>query len=314
MKRTVFLGTPQFAVPTLKALLESPEIEVLAVITQPDQKSGRGQKFLSPPVKVLALENDIPVFQFPSIRKNPDAFSLLDTLAPDVCVVVAFGQILPSGFFDIPPLGTLNVHASVLPAYRGAAPVIHAVLNGEKESGVTIMQIDEGMDTGKILRVEKVNIPIEMTAGELESILARLGAELLVKTLVDYASDKIKPVEQDHGRATYAPRIHKEMGRIDWKDHSWDIHNQIRAFNPRPGAFANFRNAEVKIWRSRFGEGRGGENQPGSIICLKENEIIVQCGSDTTLSLMEFQTPNRKMVSARDFINGNRVTDSDLFE
>jgi methionyl-tRNA formyltransferase len=235
-------------------------------------------------------------------------------LAPDVCVVVAFGQILPAGFFDIPPLGTLNVHASILPAYRGAAPVIHAVLHGEKESGVTIMKIDEGMDTGEILSFEKVPIPLDMTAGELESILAPLGAELLVRTLIGYASNDIKPVEQDNDRATYAPRIQKDMGRIDWERRSLDLHNQIRAFNPRPGAFATFRNMQVKIWRSRFIEGPSGEHHPGAIVRLEENEILVQCGGNSTLSLLEFQMPNRKKVSARDFINGNRVTDSDLFE
>lgn len=313
MIRVVFLGTPQFAVPTLNALLESSRIEVLAVITQPDRKSGRGQRLLPPPIKKLALKREVPVHQFHSIRKSPEAFSLLQGLKPDACIVVAFGQILPTGFFDFPPLGTLNVHASILPAYRGAAPVIHSLMNGETESGVTIMKIDKGMDTGEILTVEKVQVPIDLTAGQLEDTLSAAGAELLVETLVGYTSGEIKPVEQDHDRATYAPRIQRDMARINWEESGFEIHNRIRALNPRPGAFTLFRDLEVKIWKSKLVERTGRGSSPGTIEDLQEDSVVVGCGRNTLLALQELQMPNRKRVSAGDFANGNRLIISELF-
>jgi len=311
--RVVFLGTPAFAVPTLSALLDSPEIEVLAAITQPDRKSGRGHKRLPPPVKVLALDREVPVFQYPSIRKSPEAVSLLKEFKPDVCVVVAFGQILPVGFFDLPALGTLNVHASILPAYRGAAPVIHSLLNGEVESGITIMKIDKGMDTGQILDIQKIQIPITMNAGELELVLSVEGAGLLVNTLIGYSSGEISPVEQDHNLATYAPRIVKDMAQVVWENDAPAIHNRIRAMNPKPGAFTSFRNVEAKIWKSGLVSSSGGKGLPGSIIDISSNSIVVECGNHTLLDLLELQMPNRKKVSAADFVNGNRLEITDTF-
>jgi methionyl-tRNA formyltransferase len=231
----------------------------------------------------------------------------LEELNPDTCVVVAFGQILPREFFDFPPLGTLNVHASILPAYRGAAPIVHTLLNGEKETGVTIMKIDAGMDTGDILSIEKVPVSLETTAGELEDSLALLGSELLVKTLVDYASNKLAPVSQNPDLATYASMISKEMAQIDWENDSMQIHNLIRAMNPRPGAFTSFRNVEVKVWRSHPIQGDEKSNRSGSVVDICNESIIVECGGNSLLALTELQMPNRKRVSAVEFINGNRL-------
>jgi len=311
--RVVFLGTPQFAVPTLTALLDSPEIEVQAVITQPDRRAGRGRKLFPPPVKVLARNQGVPVFQFPSIRKSPEAFSLINRFNPDAGVVVAFGQILPAGFFDRPPLGTLNVHASLLPAYRGAAPIIHSLINGEEETGVTIMKIDEGMDTGPVLNREKISVPEEMTAGELEAILSEQGAALLVNTLIRYASGEIQPVEQDHNRATYAPRIGRKTARIRWEDQARAVHNRIRAMNPRPGAWSLFRGLEVKIWRSGLFPGASTAELPGTIVQVRDGLIEVACGGGTTLGLVELQMPGRKKVSASEFVNGNRLKRGERF-
>jgi methionyl-tRNA formyltransferase len=304
--RVVFLGTPSFAVPSLRRLLEDPGIEVATVVTQPDRKAGRGQRLTPPPVKVAAIEAGLRIAQFERIRNNPEAHELMLALRPDVAVVVAFGQILPLGFFDLPPFGTVNLHASMLPAYRGAAPAVHAILNGERETGVTIMRIDEGMDTGDVLLRKAIRIGEEMTAGALEDLLAREGAELLPPTLHDYLSGRIRPELQQHGLATLAPRIRKEDGRIDWGVEAWAVHNRIRAMNPWPGAFSSWRGEEVKIWRSLASPTPGGpEGNPGVIVDCGRDYLEVGCGSGA-VRLLELQLPARKRVDARDFINGAR--------
>jgi methionyl-tRNA formyltransferase len=301
--RVVFLGTPEFAIPSLKALLTArDQFDLVGVVTQPDRPAGRGQKLNVPPVKQLAERHGVPVFQTHRLRENPEALEFLRSKEPEVNVVVAFGQILPLEFFDFPPLGSLNVHASLLPKYRGAAPVIHALLNGETQNGVTIMKIDEGMDTGDILSQVAVPVSEDMTAGELEPVLARKGAELLVQTIPGYEKGEIRPRSQDHTQVTYAPRIKKEDGRIDWNRTAESIHNLVRGLNPWPAAFATFRRERLKIWRTTKLEQAvasvflGG--QSGMVVAV-ENKIIVECGEQTFLSLLELQLPNRKRVSAR---------------
>jgi methionyl-tRNA formyltransferase len=316
MADVVFLGTPEFAVPTLSALIESPRFEVRAVITQPDRKAGRGQRLTPPPVKLLALENELPVFQFPRIRNNSDAMGLLEAVKPVVCIVVAFGQILPAEFFDYPPKGTLNVHASLLPSYRGAAPVAHAVWNGESETGVTIMKIDEGMDTGDILSIQKVPVLEELSTGELESILAVAGAQLLIPTLEKYLNGALIPEPQNHELATYAPRITKKDGRIDWRKNANSISRQVRAMNPWPGAFAEWRGGEVKIWKalptspSMAGKARF---QPGRVATIGKEGFQIECKDSTFLTVREIQLPNRKRVPARDFVNGSQLKVDEVF-
>jgi methionyl-tRNA formyltransferase len=313
VSRIIFLGTPGFAVPSLRALIQSPLHEVVAVITQPDRKAGRGQKLSSPPVKLLAAQHDIPVCQVQSLRKDPEALALLKRMHPDLCIVVAFGQILKAEFFDYPPFGTLNVHASLLPAYRGAAPVAHTILNGETESGATIMKIDEGMDTGDVLKQRSVAITPEMTSGDLESLLAQVGADLLLETIPGFIEGDIKPVPQDHELATYAPKIDREKGCLDWSLGAPQLHNMVRAFNPWPGAFFHYGQQVVKVWRTSVAHAAPtAENvKPGTVLELTDNKLLVQCGNKTVLALNELQMPNRKRIGGRDFMNGCQLKHGD---
>lgn len=314
--RVVFLGTPHFALPSLAALIASdnPKYQVVGVITQPDRPAGRGQKLASPPVKVIAEQAEIPILQPKRLRNNPQALEFLHKSKPDLNVVVAFGQLLPREFFDFPPLGSVNVHASLLPRYRGAAPIVHALLQGEQTTGVTIMKIDEGMDTGDILSQAPVSIGEGTTAGELEELLARKGAELLLETLPGYATGEIQPQPQDDERATYASQLHKEEARLDWMTTAAQVHNRIRAFNPWPGAFADFHGQPVKIWRSR----RPGEpvrlaGRPGAVLAVGQDEIVVECGEGSILALLELQLPDRRRLPAHDFANGVNLQVGEVF-
>jgi methionyl-tRNA formyltransferase len=314
--RLVFLGTPEFALPTLQVLLDCPDVDVVGVITQPDRPAGRGRRLTPPPVKQAAVDAGIPVWQFERIRRNPQALAVLEELKPDVGVVVAFGQILPPEFFGTPPHGMLNVHASVLPKYRGAAPIVHALLNGERETGVSIMKIDAGMDTGGVLGVLKVPIGVETTAGELEAILAGRGAELLAEVLPEYIEGRLVPVPQDPEGASYAPMIRREDARVDWNRSAREIHNRIRAMNPTPGAYCCWRGQELKLWRSLPGPRvpappQGG--RPGSIVLAEDGQIGVLCGDGRLVTVTELQVPGRRRLSARDFINGMRLSAGELF-
>ena len=317
--RVLFLGTPGFAIPSLHVLLNfsNPDFELVGVVSQPDRPAGRGQKLTPPPVKVLAEQSGLPVFQSERLRDNPDALQFLREKDPQLIVIVAFGQILTPGFFDYPTLGSLNVHASLLPKYRGAAPITHTLINGETQTGVTIMKIDEGMDTGDIVSQGTVAVEENTTQGELEDLLAHKGAELLIQTLPPYAKGEIDLQPQDHEKATYAPRIVKQDAHIDWNQSAQEIHDWIRALNPWPTASALFRGMQVKVWRSiRVGESRlalSPAGRPGAILALGENEIIFECGQKTFLSLKELQLPNRARVSARDFVNGVNLRVGDLF-
>jgi len=308
--RVLFLGSPEFAVPSLKALVEHPQYEVVAVITQPDRKAGRGQRLSSPPVKDFATEAGIPVFQFPRIRGNGEALALLERTQPELMVVVAFGQILPPEFFEFPPHGTLNVHSSLLPKFRGAAPVVHAILSGETESGVTIMRIDEGMDTGDILSQKTVPVPKDMCTGELEEVLAKEGANLLSETLGGYVRGEISPLPQGEKNVSFAPRISKEDARVRWDRNALSVHNLVRAMNPWPVAFALFRDQRVKIWKTTVsGEPPGAplDVRDGTLVCVEKEQIVVRCSGPSYLSLLTLQLPNRQQVSAGDFINGTQL-------
>lgn len=316
--RIVFLGTPEFAIPTLRKLLECrQEFSICGVFTQPDRPAGRGRRLSPPPVKKVALERGLPVFQPARLRQNPEAISILTELKPDLLVVVAYGLLLPSEVFEHPSLGTLNVHASLLPKYRGAAPVVHALLNGETETGVTIMKIDEGMDTGDILSQVSCHIGANEDGGALSSRLASLGAELLVKTIPAYARGELKPRAQDHSRASYAPKIGKRDGRISWAEKAEAIHNRIRAMNPWPVAYAGLRGETVKIWRSSRDlpevQQSLQNSGPGSVIGLGSEGIEVACGQDSRLLLTELQWPSRKRLPALDFINGIGLKVGELF-
>src|SRR4051812_27578517 len=253
--RLVFLGTPAFAVPTLERIVEAGH-EVVMVVTQPDRPRGRGGKSAAPPVKEAALRLGLPVYQPERVRR-PEAVERLRQRAVDAMVVVGYGQIIPQVVIDLAPVGIINVHASLLPKYRGAAPIQWAIVNGETRTGVTTMRIDAGLDTGDMLLKAETEIDPEETAVELGKRLAVLGADLLVQTLSGLAACSIVPEKQDNAQATYAPLIKKEDGRLDWSQSALAIHNRVRGLQPWPGAFTTFRGQPLHIWRSRVAPGAG---------------------------------------------------------
>ncbi len=302
--RLVFLGTPAFAVPTLEGIVEAGH-QVLAVLTQPDRARGRGQHPAAPPVKQAALRLGLPVYQPERVRR-PEAVEYLRGLAPDAMVVVGYGQIIPQSVIDVAPLGIINVHASLLPAYRGAGPVQWAILNGETRTGVTTMRIDAGLDTGDMLLKAETPIHPEEMAVELGQRLAVMGADLLVKTLRGLEAGAIVPEKQDPRQATYAPLLKKEDGLIDWKLPAPAIHNRVRGLQPWPGAYTTLRGQMLHIWRARALPGSG---EPGRIVSLKP--LAAGCG-EGRLELIEVQLEGRKRMPASDFANGHRLSDSEL--
>ena len=302
--RLAFLGTPAFAVPTLARIVEAGH-EVAVVITQPDRPRGRGQQPAAPPVKDFALRFNLPVFQPERVRR-PDAVDFLRGLGVDAMVVVGYGQIIPQSVIDLAPLGIINVHASLLPKYRGAGPIQWAILNGETRTGVTTMRIDAGLDTGDMLLKAETDIGPEETAVELARRLAALGADLLVETLSGLSDGAIVPEKQDNSQATYAPLLKKEDGRIDWSQPATAIHNRVRGLQPWPGAFTSFRGHTLHVWRSRPAAG-GGE--PGRIVSLRP--LVVGTGAGG-LEMLEAQLEGRKRLAGADFVNGQRVGENEL--
>lgn len=307
--RIVFMGTPDFAVASLKALAERGTDEIAGVFTQPDRPKGRGQKMLMTPVKEYALEKGFAVYQ-PQRVKAPEVIELLRSLAPDLIVVAAFGQFLPKEILEMPKYGCINVHASLLPKYRGAAPIHYAVLNGETKSGVTIMQMDIGMDTGDMLTKAEVDITPEMTMGELHDELKECGGELLLSTVEKIKKGEITPVKQNNSAATYAHLLTREMEHIDWTLPAEKIHNKIRAFNPAPGAFTNLPGGKkLKIWRAEITD--GAVAQPGTVTEITKNGFKVACGTGVLL-ITEVQPESKKRMPSAVFCNGRGVTKGDI--
>jgi methionyl-tRNA formyltransferase len=308
--RLVFLGTPAFAVPTLERIVESGR-QILLVVTQPDRPRGRGQKLAPSPVKEAAMRLELPVFQ-PERLRRPEAVARLRELAAEAMVVVGYGQIIPQSAIDLAPLGIINVHASLLPKYRGAGPVQWAILNGETITGVTTMRIDAGLDTGDMLLKARTEIGGEETAIELGNRLAVMGADLLVETLERLARGSLTPEKQNPAEATYAPLLKKEDGLIDWRRPAGAIHNRVRGLQPWPGAYTRIRGQALHIWRSRpcvetaRGSSRGCV--PGLVVSLKP--LVVSCGVGA-LEILEAQLEGRKRLSAADFINGRNLTEND---
>jgi methionyl-tRNA formyltransferase len=301
--RLVFFGTPQFAVPTLEAVIAAGH-EIAAVYTQPDRPKGRGQQLAPSPVKQCALAHGIPVHQPERIRR-PEITAELAAMRADAMVVVGYGQIIPQSIIGLPPLGIVNVHASLLPKYRGAAPVQWAIANGETVTGVTTMRIDAGLDTGDMLLKRETRIGPEETAIELADRLARIGAGLLVETLEGLATGSIQPVPQDSAEASYAPILKKEDGRIDWTLPAVQIHNRIRGFLPWPGGYTTFRGQILHIWRSRVSEVR--VNASPGVILPSASQMLVACGSGSAVECIELQLEGRKKLSAAAFLNGQRL-------
>lgn len=306
--RLVFLGTPAFAVPTLERMVQAGH-EVPAVVTQPDRPRGRGQNAAPSPVKEAAGRLGLPVYQPERIRR-PEALEYLRGLDADGMVVVGYGQIIPQSVIDLAPRGIINVHASLLPKYRGAAPIQWAIVNGETRTGVTTMRIDAGLDTGDMLLRAQTEIGPEENATELGQRLATMGADLLVETMVGLAQGAIVAEKQDASQATLAPVLKKEDGLINWTLDAEAIQNRVRGLQPWPGAYTTFRGRTLQVWRARLVHpDTAGGNACATIASLRP--LIVQCGKGT-LELLEVQMEGRKRISAADFANGHRLTENDI--
>jgi methionyl-tRNA formyltransferase len=310
--RILFCGTPHFAVPTLIHLLAQPDIEIAAVITQPDRPRGRGQQISASPVKNAAVAAGLPVHQPEKIR-SPEAQDLLKQLAPDCIVIIAYGQIIPARLLDIPKLGWINLHASLLPKYRGAAPINWAIARGETETGLTTMRIDAGMDTGDMLLQENIDIAPEETAPELAESMAEAGAPLILETLRGIAAGELHPRPQNNDDATYAPLLKKEDGRIDWNRPAQEIYNRMRGFAPWPGAYTSFRGQTCQIWAEPFSIRTLTGGASGTIF-REDTQILIACGHATLLRLLSVKVEGRKQISAVEFANGARLTDRERFE
>jgi methionyl-tRNA formyltransferase len=320
--RIVFCGTPLFAVPALKHLVAQADFEIAAVVTQPDRPRGRGHEVSFSPVKETAIAAGIPVYQPEKIRAQ-EVQELLQKLAPDVIVIIAYGQIIPARLLPIPKLGWINLHASLLPKYRGAAPINWAIVNGETKTGVTSMRIDAGMDTGEILLQEEMEIGPAETAPELAARMSELGAPLMAETLRGLEAGTIIPRPQAHEQASNAPMLKKEDGRIDWSRPAQEIFHRIRGFAPWPGAFTSFRGQTCHIWGEPASNELGGEDAaagkaaiPGSLVVLQggqKNEVLVHCGSATYLRLISVKLEGRRQVSAVEFANGAHLLTSEHF-
>jgi methionyl-tRNA formyltransferase len=310
--RLLFFGTPHFAVPTLIHLLAQPDFHIIAVITQPDRPRGRGRAISSSPVKEAALAASIPVHQPEKIRA-PEARDLLQRLAPDCIVIIAYGQIIPAPLLTIPKLGWINLHASLLPKYRGAAPIHWAIANGETTTGLTTMRIDAGMDTGDMLLQEEIEIAPEETAPELANSMSQAGAPLMAATLRGIASGKLAPRPQNHTDATYAPLLKKEDGRIDWNRPAQEIYNRMRGFAPWPGAYTSFRGHTCHLWGEPFPLRTFTASAPGTLF-HEGSQILIACGHTTLLRLLSVKLEGRKQVSAVEFANGARLTQRERFD
>ncbi len=302
--RLVFMGTPDFSVPVLSAILEAGH-EVGYVVTQPDKARNRGKKVQFTPVKELALQHGIEVLQPEKIKGAPEVLEKLRSYAPDIIVVVAYGQIIQKELLELPKYGCVNVHASLLPKLRGASPIQHAILQGETETGVTIMQMGEGLDTGDMLA--KVSLEIgKMNGQELHDALAEAGAALLAETLPKIEAGEITPVPQDDSLSTYAGLISKEDGRIDFEKSPQEIERQIRAFDPWPGAYCRYGDSTMKIWKAEPVSRDVSGMEPGTIAEAEDAGIDIVCGGGI-LRAVEIQMPGKKRVQVRDFLRGNRI-------
>ncbi len=316
--KTIFLGTPEFAVAPLETLLKTPWVQVLAICTQTDKEAGRGKKVQEPPIKKLALQKSLPILQCRRISKESEVIQKIKELKPDVLITCAFGQILSEEILNITPDGAINVHASLLPKYRGAAPINWAILNGEKETGISIMKTELGLDSGPVILQEKYNIDENETSIDLSKNLSLLGAGALIKALELVRDKKAKFIPQDNSKATKAPMLKKELGLIDWNQNSEKIHNQIRGLQPWPSAFTHFNGKVIKIWDSRVvacndSTVANSQNIPPGTIVEISNSLKVKT-SDDFINIYKLQSENKEIINAKDWVNGARIKIGDRFE
>jgi methionyl-tRNA formyltransferase len=302
--RIAFAGTPQFALPALRVLLASAH-RVVGVLTQPDRPAGRGRELRASPIKLLAQEVGLPLAQ-PASLKSPEGRAALAAWAPDLLVVVAYGLILPPAVLALPRLGCVNIHGSLLPRWRGAAPIQRAILAGDAETGVTIMQLDEGLDTGPMLLERRRPIHSHDTAGDLHDALSELGAAALAEAVEGLAAGTLKSRPQPADGATYAPKIEKSEARIDWSASASALDRQVRAFNPWPMAETSFAGESLKVLRARVAEQPASDASPGTVLGIADDGLRVACG-DGVLAVRELQRAGKRPVSARDFANAVRL-------
>jgi methionyl-tRNA formyltransferase len=305
------MGSAAFAIPSLVELFER-GYTIAGVITQPDKPGGRGQALQSPPVKMKAFELHLPIYQ-PSSVKNEAARALFQALDPAVVVVAAYGKILPAWLLELPKYGCVNLHGSLLPKYRGAAPIQWAIANGETTTGVCTMQMDVGMDTGPVFLCESTPIGPEETVTELSARLAERGSRLLVRTIVGILDGTLQPQPQNHELATQAPVLKKSHGFVDWRKPAESIYNQVRAFNPWPGTVSRFRGITCKILKSRVA-GAADSGWAAGTVAASTRSLAVTCGDGVLLELLEVQPENRKPVTGRDFVNGARIRTGEKFD
>jgi methionyl-tRNA formyltransferase len=312
--RIIFCGTPEFAVPALQGLLANPAFAVEAVVTQPDRPRGRGHAVTPSPVKAVAVEAGVSVYQ-PETAKSDAAYEFFQRVGPDAVVIIAFGQIIPPRLIAIPRLGWINLHASLLPKYRGAAPIAWAIANGDTSTGLTTMQIDQGMDTGPILLQNEIKIGAHETAGQLAGRMAESGASLVTQSLEKLAAGGLSPHPQDGSQATYAPRLKKEDGRIEWTQPASQIYNRMRGFEPWPGAYSTFRGLLCHVWGhppaiSATAASDAGKalSAPGGTLLVREGAIHVVCGDRSELKLTAVQLQGRRRITASEFANGMHLT------
>ena len=299
--RIVFMGTPEFALPTLERLIE--HYPVVGVVTQPDRPAGRGRALVMPPVKELALAEGIPVYQPEKVRAV-EALERIRAWAPDVIVVAAYGQIIPKAILDLPPHGILNVHASLLPRWRGASPIQGALLAGDKVTGVTIIKLDEGLDTGPILAQRETPIGADETAGEMERRLARLGADLLMEVLPPYLSGQLQPRPQPTEGVTVTRRLRKSAARLDWHRSAVELHNQVRAFSPEPGAYTFWGKKRLKILRSQIVDRPCSGEEPGRVMMWRDLPAVVT--GDGCLALVQLQMAGKRPMDGASFVRGRQ--------
>lgn len=297
----IFCGTPQFAVATLDQLIGA-GFSVAQVVTQPDKPRGRRLELAPSPVKARALELGLPVTQPETIQKNDEFRALLTKINPDAIIVVGYGRIIPQWMIELPRLGNINLHASLLPKYRGAAPIQWAIANGESVTGVTTMRIDAGLDTGDILVQKQVRIAADDTAESLAPRLATIGAEMMVATLRGLQAGTVRPQHQDDTKATLAPILRKEDGRIDFRRSAQELLNRLRGFQPWPGTFATFRGRNLNVWSAKLASIRVAQGD----LAIDGERLAVGCGGNTSLELLQVQPEGKKRMSARDFIHGYR--------
>jgi methionyl-tRNA formyltransferase len=305
--KVLFAGTPAFASRILRSIIRSKH-PIQAVLTQPDRPAGRGLAASPPEVKALALEHGLAVMQ-PTSLNDPAVQTQIARLSPDVMVVAAYGVIMPKTLLDIPPRGGINIHASLLPRWRGAAPIQRALLAGDERTGISVMQMDAGLDTGPVLLQESFTIGDEETAGTLQERLAELGARMCVHALDALESGSLEPVPQDQRSATYAPKIRKAEARIDWREDASAVSRRIRAFNPSPGAGASIRGVELKLWRCEMAEGRG---TPGEVLDASRDRILIACGEGAIIA-SELQRAGGRRLDAREFLRGFALSAGECF-